>query len=488
VAQSSGAHVIALVCADSILVLLGVLDQAALAQILLTNAIALAINLSALLLMRRGQVKLAGLILLVVLFALITYTNAFVFYSIRTPNIMTYFALIPLAGLLVGRRNMNLMAAVCLVTIGVIFVLEWNGLIIPAPNTRSIVDDLVVLFLAIGMNTILLNASIRRVEENADEIQQAATTVAAANQELQVSQAQLQQAHTELERRVEQRTQELQQANRQLQAEIEERQRAADALRASEAHWRSLAEYLPEIIATIKLDYTIAFINRAVHDRSPATLIGAPAVTLHTQPKYRALLQQGMAHVLHTGETFSYESERATEQGYTWYINRVGALKQNGQVTALILISTDITEQKQTETAMAQAQKLESLGILAGGVAHDFNNLLAAMLMQLSAAAAKLPSEHPVSQHILRTMTAAERAAELTRQMLNYAGRSPSEAKLLDLNDLITDNIHLFSAAISKTIQLQPKLSDSIPLTMGDKGQIQQLIMNLILNSAEAIG
>jgi CheY-like chemotaxis protein len=72
--------------------------------------------------------------------------------------------------------------------------------------------------------------------------------------------------------------------------------------------------------------------------------------------------------------------------------------------------------------------------------------------------------------------------------MLNYTGRSPSETQPIDLNDLITDNIHLFSAAISKNVLLESQLLGSIPLVLGDKGQIQQLIMNLILNGADAMG
>ncbi|HMN31652.1 MAG TPA: response regulator, partial [Caldilineaceae bacterium] len=130
----------------------------------------------------------------------------------------------------------------------------------------------------------------------------------------------------------------------------------------------------------------------------------------------------------------------------------------------------------------------ESLGVLAGGVAHDFNNLLTAMLMQLSFALTKLPPNHPVGHHVQRTIAAAERAADLTRQMLNYTGRNRSEVEPLDLNELINDNIHLFSAAIPKHIDLFPVLSNLIPRMKGDKGQIQQLFMNLILNAADAIG
>jgi PAS domain S-box-containing protein len=479
---------IVLIAGDTLAILLGLLDQDSLAPILLTNLIALVISLSALVLMRRGYVQIAVVIVLAVVFASITYTNAMVFQSIRTPNILSYFTLIPLAGLLLGRRAMNILATICVAAIALIFFLEWQGFLVPMPGSRSIFDDLAVVIFTITLNTVFLNATIWRVEEKAEEIRQSALALEGANRQLSVSQMQLQEAHAALESRVQQRTEELRQSNLQLQAEILERQHVVDALRKSEANWRSLATNVPEIIAMIDQERHITFVNRAFGSRAPESFFGAEAALLHRQPKYQAMLTESMDHVYATGVTVSYESEEENELEHTWRINRVGAIKEDGRVTSLILISTDITEQKQTEAAMFQTQKLESLGVLAGGVAHDFNNLLTAMLMQLSFALTKLPPNHPVGHHVQRTIAAAERAADLTRQMLNYTGRNRSEVEPLDLNELINDNIHLFSAAIPKHVELIPVLSSLIPRMKGDKGQIQQLIMNLILNAADAIG
>lgn len=477
-----------LLAGDSAAILLGLLDQKALFSVLTINTIGLLTNLGALILMRRGYTQISAFILLGMLFALVTYSNAVVAQSARTFNVIAFFVLIPLVGLILGRRYMNIFAAICIVTISAIFYFEWMGILGHPATVRSIFDDVVILFFAIALNTILLNASIRRVEEKADEIRQTAAALATANRDLQMSEVQLQQARSQLEQKVQQRTQELQQSNIRLQKEIEERQRLFDALARSEANWRSLAEQVPEIIVRIDRDHTISFINHSINDQTPDTLIGAHASAIHAQAQHQALLLQSIGTVFQTGETVRYESEEGAAADHTWRLNRVGAIHQDGEVAAVILISTDITEQKQTEAAMYQMQKLESLGILAGGVAHDFNNLLTAMLMQLSLAASKLAPDHPVHRHLQRTVNAAERATELTRQMLNYAGRTQSETQLLDLNDLITDNIHLFSASIPKSVSLTSQLGGDIPLMTGDKGQIQQLIMNLILNSADAIG
>jgi diguanylate cyclase (GGDEF)-like protein len=213
---------IALLISDSIGILVGLLDQAALGQILLANTLGLATNLSVLLLIRQGYVKTAAFLTLAVLFVLVTYMNAAIFQSIRTLNILTYFVLIPLTALLLGRRKMNFFAAFCIVTIGITAYYEWAGVLTPSPNTRTIFDDVAVLFMAIAMNTVLLNASIRRVQDKAEE--------------LQISETKLQQARSELEQRVEQRTEELSHSNTKLLAEIAERQRAQEQLAYDAVH------------------------------------------------------------------------------------------------------------------------------------------------------------------------------------------------------------------------------------------------------------
>ena len=149
---------------------------------------------------------------------------------------------------------------------------------------------------------------------------------------------------------------------------------------------------------------------------------------------------------------------------------------------------TDITERERTKKAMEQAQKLESLGVLAGGVAHDFNNLLVAMLGHTSLAMMRLPASNPAYDHISQAVKAAERAADLTQQMLAYSGRGHFRMQPIDLNMLLDENLHLFTSAIPKNITLQKQLAHDLPRVDADLGQMQQVVMNLILNGADAIG
>ncbi len=161
---------------------------------------------------------------------------------------------------------------------------------------------------------------------------------------------------------------------------------------------------------------------------------------------------------------------------------------EDGKPKALVAITRDLTERKRAEDALRQAQKMESIGLLAGGIAHDFNNLLHALLGHASIALMKLPPESQVRTHISKAINAGERATELTKQLLAYSGRGKFKITLVNLSLLIEENLHLFEVAIPKNIILQMKLDENLPSVEADAAQIQQVIMNLIINAAEAIG
>jgi PAS domain S-box-containing protein len=151
-------------------------------------------------------------------------------------------------------------------------------------------------------------------------------------------------------------------------------------------------------------------------------------------------------------------------------------------------IAEDITDRKQAELAMLQSQKLESVGRLAGGLAHEFNNLLVTILGQTSLAKEKLPPKGAAIAYLNRALSAGERGADLMRQLLAYSGRGQFEVKSLHLNNLIQDNQHLYKLAIRKNMQLEFDFASNLPPIRGDAGQIQQAVMNLVLNAADAIG
>ncbi len=151
-------------------------------------------------------------------------------------------------------------------------------------------------------------------------------------------------------------------------------------------------------------------------------------------------------------------------------------------------INRDVTEQKQADKLLHQAQKMESLGLLAGGTAHDFNNLLVVILGQSSLALAKMGPNDPLRSHLTKVVQAAEHASGLAQKMLAYSGRGQIEMHSVNLNQIIQDNQSLYAAAIPKHVELQTDLDESLPLIKADDGQIQQIVLNILLNASEAIG
>jgi PAS domain S-box-containing protein len=147
----------------------------------------------------------------------------------------------------------------------------------------------------------------------------------------------------------------------------------------------------------------------------------------------------------------------------------------------------DITDRKDSEAAMLQGQKLESLGVLAGGIAHDFNNLLAALRGNLDLARLELPKDAAAVPYLAKSDKIIEKAADLTRQLLAYSGKGQFQVMPIDLSQQVREMGHLLSVSISKKAELRYEITEGLPAVIGDSSQIQQVIMNLVINASEAM-
>ena len=146
-----------------------------------------------------------------------------------------------------------------------------------------------------------------------------------------------------------------------------------------------------------------------------------------------------------------------------------------------------LEERVRSEQRLRETQKLESLGLLAGGIAHDFNNLLTGVLGNASLALEDAAPGSHLACTLQEISKASERAADLTRQLLAYAGKGRFIVQDLDLSQQVREITALVQASIPRTVQLRLQLADGLPLTEADSAQIQQVIMNLVINGAEAI-
>ncbi|WP_236517086.1 hybrid sensor histidine kinase/response regulator [Sandaracinus amylolyticus] len=163
--------------------------------------------------------------------------------------------------------------------------------------------------------------------------------------------------------------------------------------------------------------------------------------------------------------------------------------------TVRVTAVRDLTERKRTEAALREAesallhaQKLESLGVLAGGIAHDFNNLLAIVLAFTGVAQRHIEPGSPAYNALREVEHASRRAADLTRQMLVYSGRSARTIAPLSLDEVVRGIAQLASSSFSKKIDLELSLAGGLPPLAADRSQIEQLVLNLLTNAGEAIG
>ncbi|HEX7085024.1 MAG TPA: ATP-binding protein [Vicinamibacterales bacterium] len=177
-----------------------------------------------------------------------------------------------------------------------------------------------------------------------------------------------------------------------------------------------------------------------------------------------------------------------TEYRGKWLATVIGPYRRGGEIVGAIGTSIDVTAWRTLERRMVDAQRAESLGVLAGGLAHDFNNLLVGILGNANLALLDLPDDSPVRALVRQIQAAAERSADLTRQLLAYAGRGQHVVTRVNLSSLVQELSTLLLAALSKHARLEQRLDPGVPDVLGDPAQITQVVMNLLTNASEAVG
>jgi PAS domain S-box-containing protein len=160
---------------------------------------------------------------------------------------------------------------------------------------------------------------------------------------------------------------------------------------------------------------------------------------------------------------------------------------EHGNIENFIAVKSDITKELGLQEQYLQAQKMESIGRLAGGVAHDYNNILTAIMGHAQLALMNLPSDHPVREDLEDVLSSAERAVSLTRQLLAFARRQLIEPKVVNLNDLIVQIGKMLHRLIGEDIELVTRTAPNLGHVKADPGQIEQVILNLVVNARDAM-
>lgn len=160
---------------------------------------------------------------------------------------------------------------------------------------------------------------------------------------------------------------------------------------------------------------------------------------------------------------------------------------EHGVVTNFIAIKRDLTAQRQLEAQFHQSQKMESVGRLAGSVAHDFNNLLTVINSSIELAAGTLPNGHPARPDLQEAERAGARAVQLTRQLLDFSRQQPARATVLDLAEVVHGILPMLERLIGENIEIETEVIGTLPPVLVDRGQMEQVVMNLAINGRDAM-
>lgn len=306
-----------------------------------------------------------------------------------------------------------------------------------------------------------------------------------------IAQQALRAAHDELEQRVRERTAELERTNQALHAEVVERRQAESALRASEAKRRLITDNMPAGMAYIDANQVYVY-----HNQTFADWLGLPSDEIdgHSVRKvfgesiYVEIRDQIEAAL--RGKAMRYEHEQIIAGGERrrWAVRYSPHFSPNGRVDGCMAMLTDVTEIRQAEQALHQAQKMEAVGQLTGGVAHDFNNLLTVVLGSLQILASEL-RDHPTAPELIEAATkAARRGAELNRTLLAFSRRQRLAPAAVAIKDLIEGMAGMLDRTLGEHIHVMVHSRANLPAAMADPAQLETALLNLAVNARDAMG
>ncbi len=272
---------------------------------------------------------------------------------------------------------------------------------------------------------------------------------------------------------------------------------AEEALRESEEEHRLLVEHQTDLLVKIDADGIFHFVSPSyckMFGRTEDELLGQHLMTF-VHPDDREITAEEMERAYRPPHTAYLEHRAMTRDGWKWFAwLNTGVLNENGDVTGLIGLGRDITERKEAEiekerlqSQLGQVRKMEAIGNLAGGIAHEFNNVLGLILGNAELAMDDVPDWHPAKESLKEIHTACLRVKEVVRQILNFARKTTTDLKPLELNTMVKGSLKLMRASIPTMIDIQQSIPSEPHMILGDPTEIHQIIVNVCTNAARAM-
>jgi two-component system, cell cycle sensor histidine kinase and response regulator CckA len=276
--------------------------------------------------------------------------------------------------------------------------------------------------------------------------------------------------------------------------DITERKKAEEALTQSEQEKALILSSVLELVTYQNLDRRIIWANRQAEET-----FGAGSGQLMGRKCHEVWQGNGtlcaecpMQRILETGSP--QLAEKTTPDGRVWATRGYPVRNDAGEIQGIVEVNLDITKQKRAEedkekiqAQLLQAQKMEAVGTLAGGVAHDFNNLLTAIQGCLDLAMLKIPEDGPAFSDLVEVQAASRRAADLTRQLLLFSRRHLNHLVPLQLNLTVSDLLKMLHRLIGEDVEITTLLDPGLWNVLADRGTIEQIVVNLTVNSRDAM-
>jgi len=274
--------------------------------------------------------------------------------------------------------------------------------------------------------------------------------------------------------------------------DVTERKRAAETIVYERELLRTLLDLLPDSVYIKDLDSRFLLANKPLAKRfgrdNPAQILGLSDKDFF--PAEQAAVLRAEEEKILAGETINEQEETFVlpdGKKRTLLVTKMPFRTSQGQICGLVGTGRDITERKQLEEQLRQSQKMEAFGQLAGGVAHDFNNLLTVILGHIALLQLHESTNSEQAAGLVEIAKAAERAANLTRQLLTFSRRQLFQPKPIDLNEVVANTSKMLQRLIGEHIGLETHFAPGGAPVMADRTMIEQILINLAVNSRDAM-
>jgi len=293
----------------------------------------------------------------------------------------------------------------------------------------------------------------------------------------------------QLDERVRRRTAQLENANANLRRASEENERIAAALRRNEERLRLINDTIPIMIGYVDQNEVYQYANKGYSDwygYPGESVIGRAVLDLVGPHVYSQVRDQVKRALAGQQVTYEYQMERRGQTVFA-HSTLVPEVTVDGKNLGFFVFSQEITEQKRMQAALVQAQKMEAIGQLTGGLAHDFNNLLTVIIGNLAALQDHRPDDAEINEFVEPALQSARRGVQLIKRLLTFSRQQPLEPQAVDIGQLIVNLGKLVRRSLPESIAVSTDLGGMTLHALVDPGQLESALLNFALNSRDAM-